>query len=132
MILIDTSAWIEYDRATESPADLQLTAHLEAGVPVAATEPVLMEVLAGARSEPDALRLRRLMFSNDWLQVAPSDYESAASVYRRCSGAGLEPGGAVDCLIAAVALRSDATLLAADRDFENIARVVPLRLESQS
>jgi predicted nucleic acid-binding protein len=34
-----------------------------------------------------------------------------------------------DCLIAVMALRSDASLLARDRDFASIARHVPLRLE---
>lgn len=129
MILIDTSAWIEFDRATESPADLKLATHLEAGATVAATEPVLMELLAGARSETDAARLRRLMLSNEWLPVSLSDYESAASIYRQCRYAGLEPGGTVDCLIAAVALRADAAILAADRHFGDIAQVVPLQLD---
>ena len=35
----------------------------------------------------------------------------------------------IDCLIAVVAIRHDATLLATDRDFEALASVTPLRLE---
>lgn len=130
MILADTSAWIEYDRATESAVDLRLTARLESGDPVAATEPVLMEVLAGARSDQDAGRLRRLLVSNDWLPVYPRDFDSAATIYRACRQAGLEPGGTTDCLIAAVALRTDVAVLAADGDFASIAKVVALRLDT--
>ena len=47
VILVDTSAWVEYDRATGSATDLHLTDLIASGVDLAATEPVLMEVLAG-------------------------------------------------------------------------------------
>jgi predicted nucleic acid-binding protein len=51
VILADTSAWVEYDRATGSPADQRLAQLIAAEGPVAVTEPVVMEVLAGARGE---------------------------------------------------------------------------------
>jgi predicted nucleic acid-binding protein len=50
VILADTSAWIEYDRATGSAVDRRLTALIGDGSPVAVTEPVIMEVLAGAHA----------------------------------------------------------------------------------
>lgn len=49
MILVDTSAWIEFDRATGSPVDLRLTQLIRDTDDVAVTEPVIMELLAGAR-----------------------------------------------------------------------------------
>lgn len=49
MILADTSAWVEYDRATDSTADLRLAELIATDGPLMVTEPVLMEVLAGAR-----------------------------------------------------------------------------------
>ena len=51
MILADTSAWVEYDRATGSAVDLRLAELIAAEGPVAVTEPVIVEVLAGARSD---------------------------------------------------------------------------------
>ena len=44
MILADTSAWVEYDRATGSAADRRVAALIDAGGPLATTEPVVMEV----------------------------------------------------------------------------------------
>ena len=45
MILVDSSAWVEYDRATGSPTDQALTDLIEdGGSEIAVTEPVLMEV----------------------------------------------------------------------------------------
>ncbi len=96
---------------------------------VAATEPVLMEVLAGARTDADADRLRHMLMSLTWLSCDPvSDFEAAARIYRQCRAGGVTPRSLADCLIAAIALRTDAELLASDRDFEQMASVVPLRL----
>lgn len=47
MILADASAWVEYDRASGSAADERLAELIAADGPLAVTEPVLMEVLAG-------------------------------------------------------------------------------------
>jgi predicted nucleic acid-binding protein len=40
----------------------------------------------------------------------------------------MAPRGLVDCIIANVALRSGAEVLAAERDFAAMAQVVPIRL----
>jgi predicted nucleic acid-binding protein len=133
VILADTSAWVEYDRATGSPVDRRLTDLIGSDGPVAVTEPVIMEVLAGARSEEREAQLRRLMLRFDLLGVEPAaDFEAAARIYRRCRRAGVTPRGLVDCLIAAVALREHATLLAADADLHRVARVVGLALDGAS
>ena len=128
MILVDTSAWVEFDRGTGSPVDRRLQRAMreqEATV----CEPVLMEVLAGARDEVRASSLRSLLTSFGWLPTQPvADFEGAARVHRQCRRAGVTPRGLVDCLVVTMALRSGARLLAADVDFERIARVVPLRL----
>jgi NAD(P)-dependent dehydrogenase (short-subunit alcohol dehydrogenase family) len=49
--LIDTSAWIEYLRATGSSADAEVARLIEANAPIATTEPVIMEHL-GRAGEP--------------------------------------------------------------------------------
>jgi len=61
VILADTSAWVEYDRATGSQVDLRLRDLIAADGPIAVTEPVIMEVLAGARSDARETDLRRLL-----------------------------------------------------------------------
>ena len=61
MILADTSAWVEYDRATGSAVDQRLTALIAADGPLVVTEPVAMELLAGARSDQREVDLRRLL-----------------------------------------------------------------------
>ena len=130
MILADTSAWVEYDRATGSAVDHRLSELIAAEGPIAVTEPVIMEVLAGARGEAREAELRRLLlrFHLYHFDVA-ADFEGAARIYRRCRGAGITPRGLVDCMIAAVAWRHQATLLACDADLGRVARVIGIELD---
>lgn len=129
MILVDTSAWVEFDRGTGSAVDQRLRAVMRAGE-VAVCDPVLMEVLAGARDERRADELRQLLTSFRWLPVQPvADFEGAARVYRSCRRAGITPRGLTDCMIVSMALRSEASLLAAHDDFVQMAEVLPLRLD---
>jgi predicted nucleic acid-binding protein len=133
VILADTSAWVEYDRATNSSVDRRLTALIENDGPVAVTQPVLMEVLAGARDDRREADLRRLLERFELLSFdAVSDFDGAVRIYRRCRAAGVTPRGMVDCMIASVAWRREATLLAHDADMDRVARVIGIELDEAS
>jgi len=133
VILADTSAWMEYDRATGSAVDQRLTNLIETGGPLAVTEPVVMEVLAGVRDQGWEVALRRLMLRFELLRFNPVvDFDAAALTYRRCRRAGVTPRGMVDCMIAAVAFRRGATLLARDADLERVATVIGVDLDEAS
>jgi hypothetical protein len=129
VILVDSSAWIEFLRATGSPAHLRVRSALERGVELACTDVIVMEILAGARDGADRDRLRRLLYGLEFLAVdGPADYEQAAELYRACRAGGETPRKLTDCLIATVAIRNGAPLLCEDADFATIARHAPLRL----
>ncbi len=133
MILADTSAWMEYDRATGSAVDIRLTDLIEGDGQLAVTEPVVMEVLAGARDELREQQLRRLLRSFQLARLdAASDWEAAARIYRRCRRVGVTPRGLTDCLIAAVAWRRRAALLSYDVDLARVATVMDIGLDSAS
>lgn len=133
MILVDTSVWVEYERATGSRVDLRLTELIADEGPIAVTEPVVMEVLAGARDTRREEDLRRLLLRFELLSFdAVADFESAAKIYRRCRRAGVTPRGMVDCMIAAVASRTGARLLSHDHDLDRVARVIEIELDEAS
>lgn len=127
--LIDSSAWIEFFRATGSPANLALREHIRSGALLATTGPVAMELLAGARSPAESRRIRRSLAACRSLAVRADDWVDAASIYARCRLGGTTPRNLLDCLIAAVAIRAGAAVLAQDRDFELIARHTDLALD---
>ena len=133
MILADTSAWVEYDRATNSSVDRRLTALIESDGPVAVTQPVVMEVVAGARDDRREADLRRLLLRFELLTFdGVADFDGAARIYRRCRAAGITPRGTVDCMIASVAWRREATLLSYDADMDRVARVIGIELDDAS
>jgi predicted nucleic acid-binding protein len=130
VILADTSAWAEYLRATGSPVHQRLRQLIAEDGELVTTDVVVMEVLAGARTDERVRQLRRLLNRFDLLPVAGlADFEAAAGIYRRCRRGGETVRKLTACLIAAVALRGDAELLHRDRDFEVIARHAPLRID---
>jgi predicted nucleic acid-binding protein len=133
VILADTSAWVEYDRATDSPVDRRLSELIESDGSVATTEPVVMEVLAGARGDRREADVRRLLLRFQLLSFdAVADFDGAVRIYRRCRAAGVTPRGMVDCMIAAVAWRRAAILLAHDADMDRVASVIGIDVDEAS
>lgn len=128
MTLVDTSAWIEYLRGGASATRARVRGALAAG-DMATTEVVVMELLAGARTEAEAERIDSLLALGEMLPVGGvRAWESAAALYRGCRARGVTPRSHLDCLIAAVAIREEVPVLHADRDFDLIAQHTPLRV----
>lgn len=133
MILADTSAWVEYDRATGSPVDERLVELIATDGPLTVTEPVIMEVLAGARNDSREDQLHRLLLRARLLPFdAAIDFDAAIKIYRRCRRAGVTPRGMIDCMIAAVAWRQRAALLSQDVDLDRVAQVIGIDMDGAS
>ncbi len=133
MILVDTSAWVEYLRATGSAVHHELRELIANDAPLATTDPVVMELLAGARDSAHVRKLRRLLLRLDHLPIdGLGDYERAAAVYRSCRDKGQTVRSLIDCLIATVAIREGAPVLEQDRDFKVIAAHTELRLHTRA
>lgn len=130
MIVADSSAWVELLRETGSRPHRTLKRLLEEDAPIAVTEAVVLELLAGARSSPERRKLRSILLA---FPVLPLDglagYEAAADLYGTCRRAGETLRRLLDCLIAVPAIEAGASVLHADRDFDIIARHSPLLIE---
>lgn len=125
MILIDTSAWIEYLRATGSAAAVEVRRLLsDEADRVVICEPIAMEILAGAADDDRHAKLERLVNGVPSLRVDDAiDYRSAAAIYRTARRSGQTIRSINDCLIAAVAMRHGAGIVHRDADFEVIAAI---------
>ena len=126
MILVDTSAWVEFLRDTGSAVCTRVDELLESQI--ATCDPIRMEVLAGARDENHLNDLRRLLARASVIDMVPADYEHAAAAYRTCRRGGETVRKLIDCLIGAVATRADVPVLHADSDFDVLARHTSLQL----
>lgn len=130
MILVDTSAWIEFLRNTGSEACEAVDRLLDADLAIC--DAVSMEVLAGARNERHLIQLRGLLARATMLPTTPADYDAAASMYRSCRARGETVRKLIDCLIGAVAVRAGAAILHADVDFSALARHTDVQLHPDS
>ncbi|MFP5072885.1 PIN domain nuclease [Pseudonocardia nantongensis] len=125
--LVDSSAWIEYLRATGSPANAEVRRLLRTEPErVATTEPVIMELLAGASDAAVFDKLATLTSGLRQLSLTPMvDFHTAATAYRSARTGGRTVRKLLDCVIAAVAVRTGAVLVHRDRDFDELAEVLP-------
>jgi len=113
-VIVDSSGWIAHLRGTASPGARRLATALAAEESILLPDIVLLEVLRGASSDRDFLRLERAFLARN-----------AAHLYARCRWAGFTPGSGNDCLIACCAIEAGQPLLHEDQDFRRIARVEP-------
>lgn len=127
MLLLDSSAWIEYLRGTGSPTHLEVRRLLHEQVDdVHFTEPVIMELLAGATTPRSVENLEKLIGGLPLLALdAFVDYRAAATAARACRRSGHPVRSIIDCLIAAVAVRTGAALVHRDRDYDHLAAILP-------
>lgn len=124
--LLDTSAWLEYLGGTESETHLFVRELRDTRQDVATTGPVICELLSGAKGENALFQLDAMLNAQTHLVVDPIlDFRQAAMIYREARRKGKTIRKRMDCLIAAVALRTDAVLVHCDRDFDHLAEVFP-------
>jgi predicted nucleic acid-binding protein len=130
MILVDTSAWVEFLRDTGSPICERVDELLAADI--ATCHPVRMELLAGARDEWHLQAIRRLLARATILETQSTDYENAAGLFRVCRCRGETVRKLIDCLIAAHAIRERVPIVHADEDFAVLARHTQLLVDATS
>ena len=130
MPLVDTSAWIEYLRKTGSDTNIEMRNVLTRRHHIC--DAVTMEILSGARDDANAQSLKKLLSRATVIETKPIDYQNAASIYRACRQVGITVRTQIDCLIAAIAIRTGTPLLHQDSDFTAIAQITKLKMHSAS
>ena len=129
MILVDTTVWVEFFRGTNSPVNRTLRQLIEQEEDLCLTPLNLTEILQGIRHE--ALYEETKDHLLDFPVVHPdgvSTFLHAAEIYRACRKRGRTIRSTIDCVIAAIAIEHELTVLHNDRDFEHIAACAPLQL----
>lgn len=113
-VLVDTSVWVDFFR-NRSDA-VALVAELAATNRAVISGTVLQETLQGAKTEKELNFLRAQMSLWHFESEQPEDFVAAAALYAhlRWQGVTVPPA---DCLVAAVAIRSNAALCSSDAHF---------------
>ncbi len=124
-VLIDTSAWIAFFRGDRA-AKQRIDPLLEAGG-AAVCGPVYAELVSGAPMPAQLRSLADHLRGLDWLEPERSVWERIATARFALARAGKQVG-VLDLFIALAAADHGAELLTRDRDFLDIAEVVPLHV----
>ena len=129
MILVDTSAWVEYLRDTGSPACIRVGQLLSTDL--ATCDVVRMELLAGARDDLHQRDLRRLIARAVLIPLQPGDFDQAAGAPSAVSPAGARPF-AFSSTVSSARWPSGSIVpvLHCDADFDTLARHTPLRVDT--
>jgi predicted nucleic acid-binding protein len=91
--------------------------------PLAVTEIVVAELLAGARTPTHRSQVRSMALSLPVLRLRGLfAYGAAAARYRACGERGETLRGITDCLVAVPAIEARAPVLHLNRDFDVLAR----------
>ena len=127
MILLDTTilslAYRRHHKVEPEPPAVEILRQMILDdVPLAVPGIVLQEVLSGVRTEAQFERLKGLLEAFPIITAEPRHHVLAAKIANACRRKGVATS-TVDCLIAALATSSDASLFTLDEDF---VRMVPL------
>lgn len=89
--------------------------------------PVRQEILSGVRDASQFRALQERLAAFPYVEIAPDDYDRAASFFNACRARGVV-GTPIDMLLCAIASRLGMPVFTTDRDFLSYSRHVPVRL----
>ena len=129
MYLVDTSVWIDYINGLEAKHVNFLDQLLNNPLAVGLSELIYMEILQGAKNQKTFDKFAAYFSGQKFYQLLHQEnsYHDAAQIYFNCRRQGITIRSTVDCLIAQCAIENELILLHNDKDFVQIADVVPLQ-----
>ncbi len=128
MILVDTSVWIDLLEGADSVHRHAIHRLIADERDVAIADIALTEVLQGIGDEQVFRATKRYLLEFPIYRPNGVDtYVSAAQIYRDCRKSGRTVRSTVNCIIAAICLENDLTLLHRDRDFGAIEACTGLK-----
>jgi len=131
MTIVDTSVWIDFLEGGNHWTKKRLKEKLNDRESILYTEMILLEIIQGIRERKGREQIERMFGS---LVSAPQKRSTtllAAEIYQELQKKGFRIRSIIDCLIAATAIETGASILHKDRDFEYIADHYPVITEKE-
>lgn len=129
MPVVDTSVWIDFLRGTDSPERRMLHALIEKDEEIALTGIVFTEILQGIKEDRD------FQVTKNYLSVFPlieptglNTYAEASRIFRQCRSKDKTVRSTIDCIIAAICLENNLSVLHKDRDYDIIRECTGLKV----
>jgi len=129
MYLVDTSVLIDFLKGTDTPQSKKFENILQHQIPFGISAFTYQEVLQGARDTKEYDKLNSYLSTQKIYYPSKQSYEEAAKLFFTCRKSGITIRSTIDTLIAIAVIENNLILLHSDKDFENMAGVVGLRVE---
>jgi predicted nucleic acid-binding protein len=129
-LFVDTSVWslaLRRDAPAPMPEVRELTRAIEAGEPLMTTGLILQELLQGFSGPRNRTAIIDRFSTLPLLVPDRQDHVEAAELRNLCRRGGIQVG-TIDALLAQLCLRHELTMLTADRDFDAVSRLSPLKV----
>lgn len=128
MVIVDTTVWIDFLKGRTAHHVERLERLLLEEEDVFTTGMIVQEVLSGIKKKKER-DLVRTEF-NRFILVSPTleTHIQAAEIFDACHKKGFTIRSVIDCLISALALEYDLSVLENDRDYGYISKVMPLKI----
>jgi len=132
LVLVDTSVMIDYLQGNGNDAVLRFQYILDSNISFGITLFIYQEILQGVKTEKDFEKVKKYLNTQRFftLKEERESYASAAKIYFKCRKKGITINSTIDCLIAQTVIENNLYLLHNDSDFNNIAKVVDLKMFS--
>ncbi|MDK9717835.1 MAG: PIN domain nuclease [Trichlorobacter sp.] len=127
MVLVDTSIWIDFFQAPDSPTAEILARLISGHNQVMLCGVVLQEVLQGIRGARNFDLVQERLLRFPFVDADKETWLQAASLYRGLRAKGITIP-TIDATIAALTMQHNLLLFSRDRHFEAIAADTTLRL----
>ncbi len=132
MVLIDSSAFIEFLNHTGSKEDRIIERFIQGGKGIALPVIAVTEILQGIRDDRECEEVKSSLLTFPLVALEnEASYIAAAELYRKCRKKGHTIRSTIDILIAQIAMERKMPLLHRDGDFGAIARVSELEIYSK-
>ena len=125
-ILVDTSVWVDFFRRIPSRETELFKEAVERREQIFIAGIIAQEILQGIRQDSQHRSVLQYLLLFSRIDDEFADYLAAANIYRSLRKRGLTIRSPVDCLIAALAIKGNVSLLHNDSDFTAIAQHFPL------
>lgn len=128
MILVDSSVWIDYFKARQTPQTMLLDGLLDSRE-LAIGDLIFIEVLQGCRIEKEFNQVRYLLGRLQLIELGGADIVlPAAKNYSKLRQLGVTVRGTIDVILATRCLVNGLSLLHSDRDFDAFETHLGLRV----
>lgn len=121
-ILVDTSVWIDFFHRIPSRETALFKEAVQRREQIYIAGIIAQEVLQGIRSDSQHRSVAEYLLLFSKIDTEFGDFLAAADIYRSLRKRGLTIRSPVDCLIAALCIKQNVSLLHKDSDFTAIAQ----------